>query len=504
MHPPKSPRTRLVLASALGGLAAALLACHEGASSAEVTATTQPLAQPEAKKPSSLPDADIAQAIERHFQDEALLRSKQVKVAVTQGIATISGTVDNLLAKERALHVAETIKGVRSVIDQVAVTPSARTDQQIKSDVVRALHDDVATRPYPIGITVTDGKVNLSGTADSWQQKYIFADVAKEVPGVTALDNAVAVHYAGVVRPDSEILADVKNRIGNDVWLDGDILGVTVTAHTVYVSGSVGSVAQKRRADSDGWVAGVEGVDDRGIMVDWFAERDQRDLARDYPLKSDAQIQQAVRDAFQLDPRLKTLVPQVAVHDGSIVLSGIVAGAKARLAAEADARDTVGAWSVRDEVVVPPGGAPTDDDISKAIKRLFADDELLSDGKSIQVSTAHGNVVLTGIVTSNLGRMDAIADVGRVPGVAEVDDHLVVQRSPEEIKASIDDRLSWDPMVESDLVSVAVAPNGDATLRGTVNDWSEIKAATQDALRGGATRVINVLKLKNHPELSVR
>jgi hypothetical protein len=48
-----------------------------------------------------------------------------------------------------------------------------------------------------------------------------------------------------------------------------------------------------------------------------------------------------------------------------------------------------------------------------------------------------------------------------------------------------------------------MAPNGDATLTGTVDDWSEIKAATVDAVKGGATRVINLLKLKN-PELGVR
>jgi hypothetical protein len=59
-------------------------------------------------------------------------------------------------------------------------------------------------------------------------------------------------------------------------------------------------------------------------------------------------------------------------------------------------------------------------------------------------------------------------------------------------------------MVQRDRVSVAMAPNGDATLTGTVDDWSEIKAATSDAIQGGATRVINLLQLKNHPELEVR
>jgi osmotically-inducible protein OsmY len=117
------------------------------------------------KKPAPLPDADIAHAIQRHFQDEGVLRSEHVQVAVTQGVAILSGAVSNLMAKEHAVGVTETIRGVRSIVDQVTVAPGARTDEQIASDVRHALQLDIATRSYTIGVTVKDGKVSLSGTA---------------------------------------------------------------------------------------------------------------------------------------------------------------------------------------------------------------------------------------------------------------------------------------------------------------------------------------------------
>jgi osmotically-inducible protein OsmY len=211
-----------------------------------------------------------------------------------------------------------------------------------------------------------------------------------------------------------------------------------------------------------------------------------------------------VRDAFRFDPRLKTLVPQVVVQNGAVVLSGAVESSKARRAAEVDAKDTVGVWNVRDEVLVQPAAKPTDPDIDRVARRVLADDLFLSDGKSIQVSTAKGKVALTGTVASGFERFDAIADVESVPGVSEIDDGLVVKRPPAEIKASIEDRLFWDPMMERDRVSVSMAPDGVATLTGTVDSWAEIKTATDDALWGGATRVINVLKLKDHPEVSAR
>jgi osmotically-inducible protein OsmY len=318
MNIPKITRLRAVPGYlVLSGLAVGLFACRGNATPPEPNASA-PTASAAEAKPSTPSDQDIAQAIGRHFEDEGLLRAQHVKATVTQGIATISGSVDNLLASERARDVTESIKGVRSVVDQVIVTPVARTDDEIKKDVARALHDDAATRPYTIGIAAKDGKVTLSGTADSWQQKNLFADVAETVPGVKSLENAVSVHYSAT-RPDSEILADVDNRISNDVWIDDDLLHVTVAGHVVHMHGSVASVGQKERARSDGYVAGVDAVDDEGVVVDWSAKHDQRSLV-DFTQKPDAHVLQAVRDVFQLDPRLKVLVPQVAVHNGAVVL----------------------------------------------------------------------------------------------------------------------------------------------------------------------------------------
>ena len=37
--------------------------------------------------------------------------------------------------------------------------------------------------------------------------------------------------------------------------------------------------------------------------------------------------------------------------------------------------------------------------------------------------------------------------------------------------------------------------NGVATLRGAVNSWAEYRAATENALEGGAVGVINQLKV---------
>jgi osmotically-inducible protein OsmY len=242
-------------------------------------------------------------------------------------------------------------------------------------------------------------------------------------------------------------------------------------------------------------VVGVEKVDADNVAVDSAARDGQRRVIS-YAFRSDDQIAQAIRDAFKLDPRLTPLEPKVAVRDGVVELSGTVANAQAKRAAELDAKDTVGVWDVRNRTLVEPAGKPADADINRAVKRALADDPLLPSAGSIRASTAKGKVVLDGKLKSGIERLDALEDAASIPGVVEIVDRMKVERSPQDVKADIDDRLYWDAAVQRDRVQVAVAPDGVATLTGTLDSWSEIRAAVDDATRGGATRVVNLLELK--------
>ena len=481
---------------AVAGLAPALMACHRDTGTAQLTSAAAS-ASPGDTARQPIPDADITRAVQRHLEEDTALRSERVEATVTNGICTLTGTVRNLLAKERALHVAETLRGVRSVIDRVDVMPVVRTDEQLKTDVTSALKNDAVTRAHPVTVAASDGKVMLSGVVASWPEKGIFEQVAKAVRGVKSIDNQLAVKYP-LVPPESQIAADVQHRIANDIWLDGNSIGVTVTGRTVHLKGVVGSVAEKNRARSDGWLAGVDAVDDAGVVVDWAKRDDQRSVIA-YAFRADDDIARAVHDAFNRDPRLVTLEPKVSVHNGTVELTGAVDSAKARRAAELDAKDTMGVADVHDAATVQPSGKPTDADVNGSVKRALSEDLLLPDSSDIRASTTKGKVVLQGEVKSGFERFDAIADTASVPGVTDIVDELSVKRSPQDIKGDIDDRLYWDASVQRDRVKVAVGPDGVATLSGTLDSWSEIRAAVDDAMLGGARRVVNVLQLKKRP-----
>jgi len=66
-------------------------------------------------------DYGITSAVEDALILESDVFSNDVDVNTSQGIVTLSGSVDNLLSKDRAVKIAETIWGVRGVIDRIII-----------------------------------------------------------------------------------------------------------------------------------------------------------------------------------------------------------------------------------------------------------------------------------------------------------------------------------------------------------------------------------------------
>jgi osmotically-inducible protein OsmY len=84
---------------------------------------------------------------------------------------TLQGRIDSLLAKERAARIAETVNGVRFVVNRILVLPSTRrSDDERENDVRKALIEDLVADASEVGVRVDHGKVFLFGTVDSWQE----------------------------------------------------------------------------------------------------------------------------------------------------------------------------------------------------------------------------------------------------------------------------------------------------------------------------------------------
>jgi osmotically-inducible protein OsmY len=189
-----------------------LVGCqHDSSSTQPVALNSAPTQQAVA-----LSDNDIAKAIRRFIGEDPALVGQTADIVVVEGIVSLSGSVTNLLARDKAGEIARTIRGVRAVVNRITVDASTRTDDEIKSDVMRALLGDRAVRVNTLGASVKGGIVTLSGATDSWQDKALLLDEAKAVAGVRGVEDTVVFKPGGAPRPESEIASEVKRRIDND------------------------------------------------------------------------------------------------------------------------------------------------------------------------------------------------------------------------------------------------------------------------------------------------
>lgn len=481
-----------------------------------------------ALKAPEITDRGITSAVESGLRFDKGVSPVGVDVGTSQGIVTLSGTVHDLLAKERALKIAESVRGVLAVIDRTVVIPVSRSDGDIRKTILWALLTDPATKSYQIGVSVKGAVATLTGTVGSYAERQLAERIAKGVKGAKEVRNDLTISYFGK-RTDAEIASDVKARFQWDIWLNGEALDAAVKDGKVTVSGTIGSAIGKARAADDAWVSGVVSVDDKALKVEPRSGHEVRHQLK-YVVKSDADIKQAIQATFRLDPRVAAFAPDVTVEGGGVILGGSVGNLKAKAAAEQDAHNIVGVWRVDNLLAVRPKGSFVDAEMEKQLKTAVAWDPIL-DSSTIDIAVINRVAYLSGAVDSRFESVEAEDVASRIDGVLLVRNHLKVEpddvfiyddlpffsyfdwpyyhRSPSDmyqargpepylsdarIKKDIEDAFLWSPFVDRGAITVAVH-GGVATLTGTVGTWIGWREADKDA-RKHAGDVINRLTIK--------
>ena len=483
------------------------------------------LATPLALAAREINDPDITDAVEDELLFDPAVLLNNIDVVTADGVVTLKGTTDNILARRRAARLAETVKGVRSVINRIEVrAKKTRTDSEIRRDVSEALLTDPAAESYEVDVAVNDGKVTLTGQVESWQERSLSEKIAAGVKGVRAIENKIDVDYR-TDRPAIEIAPEIEARLRWDALVDHGLIDVRVEDNgVVTLTGTVGSAAEKSRAVADAWVAGVTDVRASQLTVAKWA-RDEDIVANKYRALEADSIREAITDALLYDPRVKSFNVNVEVDGSLVTLRGTVDNLEAKRAAARVARNTVGVTGVTNRLKVRMEEPPSDRAIEDRIADVLIWDPYI-DRTDVTIDVDDGVVTLTGVADTLYEKGHADEAVSGVQGVIEVNNNLAVAEAPkplvydpyvtgwnpyesewydyepgvtyetdEEIREEINDELWWSPFVDSDEVTVTVE-DGVATLTGMVDSWSEKRAATENAYEGGATWVHNNLGIE--------
>ncbi len=436
----------------------------------------------------NIKDENILQAVETEILFDEYVPSQLIDVSVSEGVVTLSGTIDNLLAKDRAVELAESIKGVKSVIDKITVVTPAKPDSELKADVTNALLLDPATDSYEIDVAANNGMVTLSGRVESWAEKNLADDVSKSVKGVKDVVNNISIFFESD-RTDYEIKSEIERKLEMNAYINEALVEVKVDKAAVTLTGSVGSAREKNNVYAEAWVGGVKNVDNQ-LEVKWYLGDDMQKPDK-FSLKSDTEIKEAIKDTLLYDPRTSSFNIDVEVNNGVANLRGTVDNLKAKNSAEQDALNTIGVWKVNNYLKVRLKAMPTDPEIEEAARQAILRDTTLG-RYDFSVTVINGKAYLNGMVESAYEKRRAGDVVSGVYGIIDIQNRLKVNDrllvSDSVIQDRIEEEFFWSVFVNSDEIDATV-DRGVATLTGKADSWQEVNAAIANAFEAGARKV---------------
>jgi osmotically-inducible protein OsmY len=215
------------------------------------------------------------------------------------------------------------------------------------------------------------------------------------------------------MRSDSDIRRDVEDELRWDPDLDATDIAVNVNNGVVILAGFVRSYTERFEAETAakrvaGVLAVVNGLEVRLPNID---ERPDPEIARDAVTRIKAELPYAWEKI------------RVIAKNGWITLEGEVEWNYQRERAEAAVRRVRGVKGVTNSIQVKPSVPPTEirRKIEEALRRAAE-----IDASRITVETNGSEVILRGSVRSWAERQEAQRAAWAAPGVAKVDNRIIV------------------------------------------------------------------------------
>lgn len=381
----------------------------------------EPINQAQQTQTATLDDDTLATYVQSRFYAERSVRGSEIDVTAENGVVTLSGTVADDQARQRALDIARQVEGVSSVNDRLKVEPAmgadaaaaanrpveggtSRPDDErspgwITTKIQSQYYLSPEIKPWNIDVTTSqDGVVTLRGEVDEAADRQEAERIAQKTDGVTRVVNRLrlrgetptaenraepragdAGRAAVVERPDAWVTAKIQAKY----FIDPDVKGLEINVDTnegvVTLKGEVESEAERRQAVA--LARNTEGV-------------------------------RTVTDQLRVVPETESKTDALAKSEArrdTTPLSKPEAGAKSQAAGK------------------PAPVSTTIDDTwitTKIQSKYFLDSEVK--GRDINVDTRNGIVTLKGTVDSEAEKQAAAAIAQETEGVKKVNNQLAV------------------------------------------------------------------------------
>jgi osmotically-inducible protein OsmY len=197
-----------------------------------------------------------------------------VRLELEDGVLSMEGEVDQIMAKKRALEAAAAVPGVTGIVDRLRVAPAERMeDGEIRDHVCNALlaenllgscavravvKGELEVVREPVGATgsidveVSDGVVVLNGAVPSLSAKRLAGVLAWWVPGSRDVINGVEV-APPEEDSDDEVVDAVRLVLEKDPFVNHSQITVSCRNFDVTLKGLVRTAAERQMAEADCW-----------------------------------------------------------------------------------------------------------------------------------------------------------------------------------------------------------------------------------------------------------
>lgn len=143
-------------------------------------------------------DTDLAQAVLDALERNVQFPVDTLKVKVDDAWVTLEGVVNWDYQRKRAERTLRYLMGVKGVTNHLRVKERA-TPGDLRQRIKRALERRINEEANRISVSVEGDVVTLSGTVPAWTDRNDIEDAVWAAPGVTTVENKLAVSRTAYV-----------------------------------------------------------------------------------------------------------------------------------------------------------------------------------------------------------------------------------------------------------------------------------------------------------------
>jgi osmotically-inducible protein OsmY len=215
------------------------------------------------------PDLKLKQDVLAQLDFDPSVNPAHIGVTAQDGVVTLTGTVETLAEKFSAVKIAERVKGVRGLADEIEVKLSnlhQRSDTDIAEAALALFKWDWVLPPEGITVKVQRGWVTLEGSVFWEYQRRKAHQLINNMIGVAGVSNNLKLKPH--LQPNA-IETDIRHAFERHAALDSQRVKVEIVGGKVTLTGNLPSWFERDEAVHAAWSApGVTEVKNQ-IVIDY-------------------------------------------------------------------------------------------------------------------------------------------------------------------------------------------------------------------------------------------